>query len=126
MAEKLNKYLHWTPRILSIIFVVFLALLSLDIFSLGLGFWETFVGLFMHNIPTLILAAVVIISWKHEIVGGIGFILAGIAYLVMLFMNVVTNKFEWYMIGWFLIVAGPMFLTGILFLVNWYKKKGKE
>jgi multisubunit Na+/H+ antiporter MnhG subunit len=73
----------------------------------------------MHNIPMLILLAVLIISWKYEIVGGIAFILAGLLYVVLLMMN----PFEWYMIAWSLQIAGPAFLIGILFLVNWFKKK---
>jgi signal transduction histidine kinase len=73
----------------------------------------------MHNIPSLILLIVLIISWKHEIVGGIAFILAGLLYIILLMMN----PFEWYMLSWSLIIAGPAFLIGILFTVGWFKKK---
>lgn len=119
MEKKINKFIYWTPRILSILFILFLALFSLDIFDLKLGFWQTIVGLFMHNIPSLILLIVLIISWKHEIVGGIAFILAGLLYIILLMMN----PFEWYMLSWSLIIAGPAFLIGILFTVGWFKKK---
>lgn len=119
MKKRINKYLYWIPRILSIIFILFLMLLSLDIFEMNLGFWGTMVGLFMHNLPALFLLVVLIISWKYEIIGGIFFILAGILYIILL----MKNPFEWYMLLWALQISGIAFLIGILFLVNWYKNK---
>lgn len=56
---KVNKYIFWTPRILSILFILFLAMFSLDIFEGNYGFWGTIVGLFMHNIPAMILLIIV-------------------------------------------------------------------
>jgi hypothetical protein len=120
MGKKITKFLFWTPRILSILFILFLALFSFDVFDSQLGFWQTALALFMHNIPSLILTAVLIISWKREIVGGITFILAGLLYIVVLMMS---RSFEWYMLSWSLFIAGPAFLIGALYLVNWYKKK---
>jgi len=119
MKKKINRFVYWTPRILSIIFILFLMLFSLDVFAENLSFWRTVVGLFMHNIPVFILLAVLLISWKYEIVGGIAFILAGLLYIIVLMMN----PFEWYMLSWSLIIAGPAFLIGILFLIGWFKKK---
>ena len=82
-----NKLIYWTPRILSIIYILFLALFYLDIFDGNYGFWGTIIGLFMHNIPSLVLLIVLLISWKREIVGGIIFILAGLLYIIRLLMN---------------------------------------
>jgi hypothetical protein len=120
MEKKVNKFIYWAPRILSIIFILFLSLFSLDVFDGNYGFWGTVLGLIIHNIPSFILLGVLIISWKYEIVGGIAFILAGLMYIVMLLMN---KKLEWHMISWSLTIAGPAFLVGILFLVCWFKKK---
>ena len=119
----MNKYLYWIPRIVSIILILFLALFSLDVFGMGLGFWGTILGLLMHNIPVFILTIVLIISWKHEIVGGIAFILAGLAYIILLLMN---PELEWYMLSWSILISGPAFLIGILFLLNWKLKKKKK
>lgn len=116
--KKINKFIDWTPRILSIVFILFLMLFSLDIFDLQLGFWGTILGLFMHNIPALLLLIILIISWKHEIVGGIAFILAGILYIILL----MRNPFEWYYLAWAAQISGIAFLIGILFLINWHKK----
>ena len=124
MENKAGRAIYWTPRILSILFLLFLAMFSLDVFDMDLGFWGTIAGLFMHNIPTFILLAVVIVSWKREIVGGVAFILAGIAYIAVLLKTILENQpHQWYMLSWSLVIAGPAFLIGILFIVGWYEKK---
>lgn len=119
MEKKINKFIYWTPRILSILFILFLALFSLDVFGTGLNFWQTIGALFMHNIPSLILLAVLSISWKYEIVGGIVFILAGLLYIFLLLIN---PQLEWYMLFWALQISGPAFFIGILFTIGWFKK----
>ncbi len=108
------------PRILSMIFILFLAMFSLDVFEGNYGFWGTALALFMHNIPSLALLVVLLISWKYEIFGGIVFILAGIAYIFM----TASRVSEWYIVlSWSMIIAGPAFLIGILFLINWFGRK---
>jgi len=120
---KVNKFIFWTPRILAIVFILFLAMFSLDIFEGNYGFWGTIVGLFMHNIPSLVLLFILIISWKHEIVGGITFILAGILYITWLLIASLKTGFEWYYLLWAVQISGIAFLIGVLFLVGWKKKK---
>ncbi|MFH1222267.1 MAG: hypothetical protein V1492_04230, partial [Candidatus Micrarchaeota archaeon] len=97
---------------------------SLDIFEGNYGFWGTIVGLFMHNIPAFILLVIVIISWKHELVGAIAFILAGLLYILQTFISIIMGGLDWRMaLSWSLTIAGPAFLVGILFLIGWLKKK---
>jgi len=122
MENKIGKGLYWTPRILSIIFIGFLALMSLDVFDSGLNFGQTVVALVIHNLPALFLLIVLIISWKYEIVGGVGFILAGLVYIALL----MRKPFEWYMLSWAIQIAGVAFLVGILFLIGWFKKNKKS
>lgn len=119
----MNKFLYWTPRIIGIIFVLFLMMFSLDVFEMGLSVREIIIGLLMHNIPALILLIVLIISWKYEIVGGIVFILAGLFYILSIF---ITNDFEWYMLSWIMTIALPSIFVGILFMINWVKKNKKQ
>lgn len=119
MKKKPSKFIYWTPRILAIVFSLFLAMFSLDVIQPGLGFWEILLGLFMHNIPVFILIIILIISWKYDIVGGIAFILAGLAYIISLFFK---QGFEWYMLSWSIIIAGPAFFIGILFFIGWFRK----
>ena len=118
-TRKVGKFVYWTPRILSILFLLFLAIFSLDVFGNGYTFWQTVLGLFMHNIPSLILLVILLISWKHELVGSIAFVLAGLVYI---FIILFISQFEWYMLLWILQISGPAFLIGILWWLNWKKK----
>lgn len=120
MTNKTNRILYWSPRVLAILFIIFMALMSLDVITPEASIWEIIGGMFMHNIPTMVMIVVLIAAWKHEIVGGIVFILAGVAYVIL----TATSGQPWYIVlSWSLTIAGPAFLIGILFLVNWYKKK---
>ena len=123
-ARKQSKFIYWTPRILSIIFILFLALMSLDVFGNGYTFWQTVVGLFMHNIPVFILLILLLIAWKREIVGAVVFIAFGISYMVRIIMTMITNGFQWYYLSWIVQIAGIAFFIGILFLIGWKKRKG--
>lgn len=97
--------------------------MSLDVFGTGLNFWQTALAFFMHNLPALLLLAVLLTSWKYEIVGGVVFILAGLAYIIALLMR---NPFEWYYLVWALQISGVAFLIGTLFLLGWFKKNKKS
>jgi hypothetical protein len=103
-------------------FILFLMMFSLDVFEPGLSAGEIALGLFMHNIPALILLAIVVVSWKREIVGGIVFIIFGILFTVRMLATMATNQFELSGLSQ-LIIAGPAFLIGILFILNWIKKR---
>jgi hypothetical protein len=122
MERKINKFLFWTPRILSIIFVAFMFLMSLDVFDAKLSVGQTLLALFMHNIPALIFLGVVIISWKREIVGGIAFILAGLLYVLLVFRGAHDWKLA---LAWSLQISGIAFIIGGLYLANWFKKTKK-
>jgi hypothetical protein len=123
MDDAPHKFLYWIPRILAILFICFMAMFSLDIFELNLDFWGTVVGLLMHNIPTFILLALLIISWKFELVGAILFIFFGIVYAIFITIRAVTSGSSWLValptVG---IIGGPALLIGILFLISWKKK----
>lgn len=99
--------------------------MSLDVFESTSGFWETVLALFMHSIPAIILLIVLIISWKHEIVGGISFILAGIIYLAFVIYTAIKNGFEWYYLSWAIQIFGVAFFIGIMYIVGWKQKKRK-
>lgn len=120
----MTKFIYWTPRVLGILFVLFLMMFSLDIFDGNYGFWGTVVGLFMHNLPAIILAVLLWLSWKREIIGAITFIAAGLLYVGLIMISgLASGRFEWYMLSYSFIIAGPAILVGVLFLLGWLKKK---
>jgi len=115
-----KDWIYWTPRILSIVFLLFLAMFSLDVFDGHYGFWGTILGLFMHNIPVFFLLIVLLMSWRKEWIGGVMFILAGLLYI---YSALIRTQFQWYALLWILQISGPAFFIGILFLVGWRRKK---
>jgi hypothetical protein len=118
-----GKILYWTPRVISILFIFFLALFSLDVFEPGMSAGKIMLGLLMHNIPSIIMAVLLVIAWKKEIVGAVGYFGAGLLYNGIVIFNIVNSGLQWYLaISWSLIIAGPLFIIGILFLINWKKR----
>ncbi len=123
MQKRVPWFVYWLPRILGILFILWLMLFSLDIFDGNYGFWGTILGLFMHNIPALFLLVILIVSWKYEIVGGIVFILAGLLYVGLLVTNVLRDPPPGLnVLFWITPISVPAFLIGILFLICWFKK----
>lgn len=122
--KRTDKILYWAPRILSILFIGFLTLFSLDVFEPGLSAGEIALGLLMHNIPSIILIVLLFIAWKREIVGAAVFFCAGLLYIGFVVFGAVNSGLQWYLaISWSFIIAGPAFIIGALFLVNWKRKK---
>lgn len=119
MPGKAERFIYWTPRILSIFFLMFLAIFSLDVISPGISPGQIMIGLLMHNIPVFVLLIILIISWKYEIVGGIAFLLAGLLYVFLTF----KGEAPWYLVLSWSLIAGPAFLIGILFLIGWIRKR---
>ncbi len=105
-----NKFLHLAPRILSVAFIIFLSLFALDVFGEYRGF-ELAIALFMHLIPSFVLALVVVLAWKHDLVGAIVFIFAAVFYVWAAGFGR-----PW---SWYAFISGPAFLVSILFFLNW-------
>jgi hypothetical protein len=118
MNERTKQAIFWTPRIVGILFAVFISLFALDIFSEGYGFWESILALLIHLVPTYLVILALIIAWRWEWVGAILFIALGAFYIIWSW-----REFPWVT---YLAISGPLFLVGILFLVNWiYRSKLK-
>ncbi|MFC1635869.1 hypothetical protein ACFL5Z_13605 [Planctomycetota bacterium] len=112
MDESVKRLLFWTPRILCIAFAVFVSLFALDVFGEGYNFFETILAFLIHLIPTGIILIALAVSWRWEWMGAITFIALGIVY-IMIFRD---REFGW---STYLIISGPLFLLGVLFLINW-------
>ena len=66
--------LYWTPRALCIVYAAFISIFAADVFGGGAGFWQTAVALLIHLIPTFLLIAVLVVSWRREWIGGVLFV----------------------------------------------------
>lgn len=116
-----HGFVYWAPRILSILFIIFLTMFSFDVISPDLSTGQILLNFVMHSIPSLVLLFVLIISWRYEIVGAVVFLLAGIAYTILtVFRSSVSLPMA---ISWSLTLAGPAILIGVLFWLNWSARK---
>ncbi len=122
-----SGWIFWTPRIVSIIFILFLAMFSLDVFDPANDYTllETLIAFLIHNIPVFILALALGISWpeKRGWIAGSTFILGGCFYLYFIFRNIISTGFEWYYLAWAVQIAAPAFFIGILFFIGWKKSR---
>jgi hypothetical protein len=112
-----NKFLHWSPRILSLLFVLFLALFALDVFSEYQGL-AALPALFMHLLLPLVLLLAVIAAWKWELVGTTVF-----AFFAVYYVWLVGFGRHW---SWYVSISGPALIIGFLFLLDWLQKRKKS
>jgi hypothetical protein len=110
MKRPVKKILFWSPRILGILIAVFVSLFALDVFGEGYSTVETIVALAMHLIPTFVILIVLGIAWRWEWIGGFLFVALGVLYI--------TLFWEPSNLPAYLVISGPLFLTGILFLLD--------
>ena len=121
------KFLHWTPRIICVLSILFISMFAADAFESSRTIWQQFASLFLHLIPTFILTVLLIITWKWEYLGGLLFILVSIASSPFVFMlNHNRNHFSiGQCIGIITMINIPFIIVGILFIIS-HKMKKKE
>lgn len=113
MASR-NAFVLWAPRVLTIAFAAFISIFAADAFEHGLGFWKTLGGLLLHLIPTFLVLLVLVLSWRRAWVGAIAFFALGLVYILTTW-----GRFP---LSVYFVIAGPLFLAGILFLVSWLQR----
>lgn len=113
---KNTKIIYWLPRILSIAFVLFLSLFALDVFGEYSG-WQAVLGFLIHLLPSFVLLAVILISWKYDLVGAIVFLCFAIFYVFLVGFD---RPWSWY-VG----ISCPSAVVGILFFLSWFQKSRK-
>ena len=110
MNNFLKKSLFWAPRVLGILFILFVSLFALDIFEMNLGFWGTIVGLFMHLLPSITMTIALVLAWKYEWIGAILFALVGAWFLRISTPGDVM---------FYIVFIGIPILIAVLFLLGW-------
>jgi len=110
----LQKIVYWTPRILSIALVLFISIFSLDVFSEYSGL-AIILPLSIHLVPSFILLVAILIAWKFDRFGALIFIGFAIFYV----WNVGFDK-HW---SWYVSIALPSAIIGVLYLLSWFQKR---
>jgi hypothetical protein len=74
MEKRIKNKIIWIPRIIIIIYILFISLFALDA-QIG-------IGLLIHLLPSIILIIILISTLKQPLLAGILFILAGIGTII--------------------------------------------
>ena len=109
----MERLFFWSPRILGILAILFMVMFSLDCFGDGQAIGKQLLCFLMHNLPALIILAILLMAWKWELIGGILFLAATLAGLI--FFNAFTGNWG------AAIVMAPFAVTGILFILHHQK-----
>ena len=113
MATPSARLLLWSPRILGIAVSLFIGMFALDAFSPGKPLFQALADFAIHLIPTIVLLALVGVSFRREWVGGVAFV--GLAVLYATTMALPRGH-----VDWVFIISGPLLIVGALFLWNWF------
>ncbi len=118
------RLLHWMPRIFCILAILFVSMFALDSFSPGHTIWQQLGTFFIHLIPTYVLTTFLIVAWKWEKIGGILFIVIGLALSPFVFMlNFNRTDSVWISLFIIAMITFPFVVVGILFIISYNTKK---
>lgn len=109
----------WIPRVLLIMLAMFAAMFSGDIFEMHVSWAMKLLGLFMHNIPVIILLLCLILTWKRPFIAGLifsVFTLAAVIGLAWLF------RFRGYFWIDMAVFISPLVICILLFFLAHYKR----
>jgi len=115
MKHSMKSVMLWSPRVLAILFALFLSHFALDVFDGKSGILETLLGFAIHLIPTGIIVIAIILSWRREWIGGVVFIILPLFYIY--------STWGRFPLSVYLIMCTPMAVVSILYFLNWKIKR---
>ena len=108
MQRRAFRFL-WVPRILMVLFIIFLTLFSFDVFEMEGSIWTKVGAFVMHSIPSIVLAAFVVVTWKVPLIVGIVDLVLAVAYTVLVWSQGNPQMAPG--------LALPLAIVGVLFIV---------
>jgi len=60
-----NKVFFWLPRVLGIVFIVFLGIFAFDVFVPGQPWWYIMAAFLIHLLPNYILLIALVVAWSR-------------------------------------------------------------
>jgi len=109
MKFHLQRILYWSPRVLGLVFAFFMSLFATEIFNEGYSILKTTIGFLIQLIPALIILGFTAIGWKKNGWGAVLFTILAITY-ILYFKNQPWQTYA--------IISTPLFIIGVLFLLN--------
>jgi hypothetical protein len=118
------KIIHWTPRILCILAILFVSIFAFDSFAPGYTLWQQLQAFFIHLIPVYFLIFFLVIAWKWELIGGMILIILALGFTPFIYThNYQINHSVWMSLSIILALNFPFILTGGLFILSHFLKK---
>ncbi len=122
-----TNLIHWTPRVICILAILFVSMFALDSFSPELSIWQQIGGFLIHLIPSYILLAFLLIAWKWELVGGILLLLISIGFSPFIYLhNFNMNHSVLMSLQIIFMINFPFMLSGSLFIWEHFIKNKKR
>jgi hypothetical protein len=109
--------LHWSPRILSLAFALFLSLFALDVFQEFHGFRLMVLAFLVHLIPALVIVAILAVAWRWAWIGAVLYLLAADYYAWS--WTIPPRHVHWAPIAG---ISGPLLVMAALFLADWLER----
>ena len=110
MTTTFDRVLLWSPRVLGILTVVFVAMFALDAFEPGAPALVAAADVGVHLLPAILLAGLVTVSFRWPLAGAIGFLALAVLYATALARG---------RLDWILVISGPLAVVGALFMASW-------
>ena len=110
-----QQAVYWAPRVLGLIFALFLSVFALDAFRPEVALPAAAGDFAMHLIPAGVVAGLLALAWRRECIGALAFPALSLAYLVWTW-----GRFPWTV---YAVIAGPLVVTGGLFWLSWQAER---
>ena len=105
--------LFWIPRVLAILFILFVSVFAFDAFTSEAPFIQELGRFVLQLIPTsFALIITLLISWRKPLIGGIIFILWGLA--IAFYIGMIRGSVVFYTISF---ISFPVIVIGALFII---------
>jgi hypothetical protein len=103
-----------------------ISLFALDVFSEGVGLGQKIVAFLLHMIPSFVLIIILIIAWKHELVGGILITLIGLAASLFIYsLNYSRSHSFSRGLQTAAMIGAPFVIAGLLFMISYVLHRPK-
>lgn len=110
MTKTKKTALLWAPRTLLFAIIILLTLFSLDVFSGDAPLLNEIGGFLIHMLPSFIMVAILVVSWKKQSLGGVLCIIVSVIFTI--FFKTYTS------LSAFLLITGLPLTCGALFLYS--------
>jgi hypothetical protein len=117
MSRLSGRLLYWSPRIVTILFVLFMGAFALDAFNEFHVFWKCILAFLIGLLPAGIVAAILVVAWRWEWVGAVMFALAAVYYAWS--WTVPPRHMNWPATAG---ISGPLLVIAGLFLAGWIQR----